>query len=425
MLVTVILAALVLISSALLVWQFIAALRFPLHKATAAETFSPEITLLKPLKGFNEHTKECLRSWLAQKYGGHVQVLFGVADEDDPVCYLVRELLKEFPNADAELVITGAPLGPNAKVSTLICLHKGCLAKAAKEMKPSSPSRPSRDTQLIVISDADVRVPENFLANAVAPLRDSGVGLVNCFYQLANPTTLAMKWEAVAVNADFWSQVLQSNTIEPQDFALGAVMITRREVLERIGGFEPLLDYLADDYQLGHRIAATGSRIALSPIVVECWDKPMSFGAVWNHQLRWARTIRVSQPLPYFFSILSNPILWATLLALLGNLGGFPLVPDSVLYSHTFSPRAQNLLAPIHVPWVSVIFITVLVARVLIAGALQQRLTRRTGTLKYWWLVPAKDFLQFVIWAASFVGNTIEWSGKRFRLARGGKLAPK
>ena len=99
------------------------------------------------------------------------------------------------------------------------------------------------------------------------------IGLVNCFYRLANPSTTAMRWEAVAINADFWSQVLQSQTLKPLDFALGAAMLVRRQALAEIGGFQSLADCLADDYQLGHRIAKNGHRIALCPVVVECWRR--------------------------------------------------------------------------------------------------------------------------------------------------------
>lgn len=406
MVVTVILSALALISFGLLLWQFGAALRFPLHARVADKSFSPAITLLKPLKNFDEHTAASLRSWFMQKYDGPVQVLFGVADQDDPACFIVRELLKEFPERDAELIVAGESLGANAKVSTLVQLFYHA------------------KYDLICVSDADVCVPQDFLANAVAPLRDTGTGLVNCFYSLANPTTPSMRVEAVAVNADFWSQVLQSNTLKRQDFALGAVMITRRELLERIGAFESLLDFLADDYQLGNQIAKTGTRIELSPVVVECWDKPMNLRDVWKHQLRWARTIRVSQPVPYFFSILSHTTFWITLLALFGNLGGFPLVPDSLLYGQALTPSLKSAFAPLHVPWVLVIFLTVLAARVFIAAKLQQRLTRKPCASR-WWLVVAKDFLSVAIWAAAFLGNTIEWRGRKFRLTSGGRLVPR
>ncbi len=406
MVVTVIFSALASISFGLLLWQFGAALRFPLHARVKDKSFSPAITLLKPLKNFDEHTAACLRSWLMQKYNGPVQVLFGVAEEDDPACFIVRELLKEFPTHGAELIVAGESLGTNAKVSTLVQL-----SRHAKH-------------NLICVSDADVCVPQDFLANAVAPLRDTGTGLVNCFYRLANPTTFAMHIEAVVINADFWSQVLQSNTLKLQDFALGAVMITRRELLQKIGAFESLLDFLADDYQLGNQIAMTGARIELSPVVVACWDKPMSFRDVWKHQLRWARTIRVSQSIPYFFSILSHTTFWITLLALFGDLGGFPLVPDSFLYAQALSPSLQSVLAPLHVPWVLVIFLALLAARVFIAAELQRRLTRQPRASR-WWYVVTKDFLSVAVWAAAFLGNTIEWRGRKFRLTRGGRLVPR
>ena len=139
-----------------------------------------------------------------------------------------------------------------------------------------------------------------------------------------------MRCEAIAINADFWSQVLQAASLKPLDFALGAVMLTRRKLLAEIGGFTVLANCLADDYQLGHRIAQNGHRIALCPVVVECWHPPMNWYGVWKHQLRWARTIRVCQPVPYFFSILSNatlwPLLWLIALLVLSKIFYFPLL---------------------------------------------------------------------------------------------------
>src|SRR5262249_41148587 len=108
----------------------------------------------------------------------------------------------------------------------------------------------SNGGEVIIISDADVHVPTDFLANVVPPLPDPGAGLVNSFTRLANPATLAMQFEPIAINADFWSQVLQARSLKPLDFALGAVMATTRRRLESIGGFAALVDFLADDYQL-------------------------------------------------------------------------------------------------------------------------------------------------------------------------------
>jgi ceramide glucosyltransferase len=479
---------LALLSLALTLWQWLVARRFPLHQRISAplspsdlrssrgeegltaasqpSTLDPQppVTLLKPLKGCDPATEDCLRSWFAQQYWGRMQILFGVAAADDPVCGIVRKLLQEFTAIDAQLVV-GSPLpGANAKVAKLAELEG--LAKH----------------ELLVISDADVRVPADFLANIVAPLCSVSLslgeglgqrtsrpfdalcgpepkgqngpltpalspseeergnrrqfsgeprfmgracGLVCCFYRLANPTTLAMQWEAIAVNADFWSQVLQARSLKPLDFALGAVMATRRQQLREIGGFAGLVDCLADDYQLGNRIARRGYAIALSPVVVECWSAPMGWADVWKHQLRWARTIRVCQPVPYFFSLLSNATLW-------------PVVWFMV------KPAAA----------VAVCAIVCLLVRILTALNLQGRLNQdpnvggwafrrdQTSTDKwargdarppglqtpaqtrgrYAWLIPVKDLFQTAIWLLAFLGNKIEWRGQWMRLRPDGTL---
>jgi ceramide glucosyltransferase len=304
-----------------------------------------------------------------------VQILFGVANTDDPVCAIVDQLLGEFPHADAQLIKCPKMLGANLKVSTLTQLQ------------------PRVKHEVVLISDADVRVSSIFLANVVQPLADSQVGLVHSLYRLANPTAWPMRWEAIAVNADFWSQVLQARTLRPFDFALGAVMVTRHSDLERIGAFSALLDYLADDYQLGHKIASTGKRIELCPIVAECWEAPMDVRDVLNRQVRWARTIRVCQPLPYFLSVLSNATLWP-----LCWLFAFPT------------------------NWALVVTAIVLCWRTVSAQLLQARLTGTAPSPLDGVLVLFKDVIGAAIWLAAFVGNKISWRGETYRLERGGKL---
>lgn len=373
-------AAFAVLSFALLLWQFLAARRFPLHKRIANPAFSPAVTILKPLKGCDPTTTASLESWLRLDYAGPAQFLFGVADAADPVCGVVRDLLGKYPNADAQLIVCAEALGMNAKVSTLMQLER-----AAKY-------------DLILASDADVRVPEDFLASIAAPLSDPDIALVNCFYRLANPVTLPMQWEAVAINADFWSQVLQSRTLKPLDFALGAAILQRRRSLEQAGGFAAFANCLADDYQIGNRIARNGGKIALCPVVVECWEAPMNWPGVWKHQLRWARTIRVCQPVPYFFSILSNGSLW-------------PLIwlVESLWLSKAICAMAATVL---------------LCARMVIAGNLQRQLNEGREPPAPFWLAPVKDLLQTAIWAIAFCGNRVEWRGRKLRLRRDGNLEP-
>ena len=371
-------AGLAWLAMALAVWQWWGARRFPLHQAPPPPANPwPAVTLLKPLKGWEAATESCLRSWLDQTSTGPVQILFGVASPGDPAVAGVRALLAAYPGRDAELVLCPEVLGANAKVSTLIQLRR-------RARHP-----------VLVISDADVRVPAGFLGAALAPLADPRVGLVNPFYCLANPGTLALRWEALAINADFWSQVLQGKSLQPLDFALGAVMVTRQEALTKIGGFEGFVDHLADDFQLGHRIARAGWQIALCPLVVECWSPPMGWAGVWGHQLRWARTIRVSKPVPYALSGLGNLTVWAML-----------------------------WLAVRPTPGVAVAVGAMLSARMALAYDLQNRLRPGAARLSEIWLAPVKDLLQGFLWLFAFLGNDIVWRGKRHRLLPDGRLQP-
>jgi len=362
----------------------IVALRFPLHRRGAKPTFAPDVSILKPLKGCDSETRDCLQSWMRQTYAGRAQVLFGVHSADDPVCAVVRELIAAHPEIDAQLVICPKLLGANAKVSTLVHLQ----AEAKYDV--------------ITVSDADVHVPEDFLAQAVAPLESPKVGLVNCFYKLLsrsrsrllfNADAQAMRLEAFAVNCDFWSQVLQARSLKPLDFALGAVMITTRERLRQIGAFESLVNYLADDYQLGNQIARQRGEIVISPIVVECRSAPMTMREVWNHQLRWARTIRVSQPAPYFFSILNDSTLWLLMwVALCGPSRA--AVAALILYG---------------------------IIRLLGSMKLESKLAGRWDAKTPCFAI-MHDIVRPFIWAWSFFGNAVVWRGQRYRVLRGGKL---
>ncbi len=365
---------LALLSLALILWQWWVARRFPLHKRARAEGSQPAVTVLKPLKGSDEATEACLRSWFAQEYGGPLQLVFGVASAQDPVCAVIDKLRVEFPSVDAQLRVFGPLTGANLKASKLAQMQG--LAKH----------------DLIVVSDADVWIAPDFLKHFLPALDDPDVGLVCSLYRMGRPLTLAMHWEALAVNIDFWSQVLQARSLKPLDFALGAVMAARRSRIEEIGGFAGLANCLADDYQLGNRLARRGYRVELAAVVSECRSAPLGWRDVWKHQLRWARTIRVCQPLSYFFSILANATLW-------------PLLWLAA------APGADCLA----------FLAGCLFIRIATAADLENRMTERRG-----WaggaLAPAKDLLQAAIWLLAFTGNRVEWRGERLRVRRGGML---
>jgi len=372
---TIILAALAAISLVLGLWQYLAARRFPLHRREGDAIFAPGISILKPLKGLDAETAGCLRSWLTQKYSGPVEILFGAGSEEDPVCEVVRRLIQEHSTANAQLIICRDRLGLNAKVSKL-----AQLARCARH-------------KIICVSDADVFAPPDFLCHTVQPLRKKSVGLVNALYRFAKGPTFEMQLEALAVNADFWSQVLQARSLGPMRFALGAAMMLRREKLDEIHGFSALMDYLADDYELGRRVAETGARVELGRVVVECRSAPLTAREVWNHQVRWARTIRACRPWAYFFSILANATLWP------------------VLWAAARPEPAVQLAAAL-----------CLGVRMFAAWHLEKRMTG-VGRLESCGLALLKDLGQACVWAAAFLGRGVVWRGEQYRVERGGKLA--
>jgi ceramide glucosyltransferase len=360
-------------------WQHIVAVRFCLDPQESAETINaslPSITVLKPLNGCDGETGANLTSWLTQDYRGPVQVLFGVASSDDPACPAVEKLIAKYSNCNARLVICPPNGASNPKVSTLLRLM------------------PLADNAIIVVADADVRAQNHLLRRLVTTLESPGVGLTHCLFRLANPKGLGMQVEALGVNADFWAQVLQAHSLGMKDFALGQVMALRRELLEEIGGFGRIADFLADDYQLGNLVSRNGRRVELCGVVVDCFGAPASWNKIWTHQLRWARTFRVCKPLPFFLSITGNATLWPVVWTTLQRL----------------NPLAWSSLTL----W--------LIVRSFLAHQRFRQLAGNSSEASHAWLAPVYDVFQAVQWAAAHLGNRVQWQGKTYRLLSDGRM---
>jgi ceramide glucosyltransferase len=188
--------------------------------------------------------------------------------------------------------------------------------------------------------------------------------------------------------------VIVALKLEGLSFALGASMAVRREALEKIGGFPALVDYLADDYQLGNKVHRAGWRLALSDYFVESVMHRERISNILSRQLRWARTMRVSRPGGYFASGLTQPFP-AALLALI--LSGF---------------TASGVVAAI-----------ILYAVRCLTALLFSRCYLRDGVFPRWlWLLPLRDMLAFATWILAFTGEKVRWRGHLFRLLPDGKI---
>ncbi|MDQ3012193.1 MAG: bacteriohopanetetrol glucosamine biosynthesis glycosyltransferase HpnI [Acidobacteriota bacterium] len=339
--------------------------------------FTPSATILKPVRGADAEAYENFASFCRQDYP-EFQIIFGVREESDPAVPIIRRLMADFPSCNIELVISPNDIGYNAKVSNL----QNMFAKAKYD--------------ILLIADSDIRVGSDYLRRVVAPMQQSNVGMVTCLYRGANARTFAALLENIGISATFGPEVCSSRLLERIAFSLGSTIVMRREILERIGGFPAVADYLADDFLLGNLTAKLGYEVVLSDCVVDHISGPDTMAMMLKHQLRWGRSTRISRPWGYRGLILS----YGTGTALLA------------LLAWGFSTFAWWLLAATML----IRFLPVFLVGVF---GLKDRVLAR-----YFWLVPIRDLVTFGIWAVSFVGDEIEWRGMKFRVLVGGQLAP-
>jgi ceramide glucosyltransferase len=337
----------------------------------------PGITVFKPLKGLSPLSRECLTSFLTQDYHPY-QVLFGVRDPDDPVLALLRELARAHPGCDPSVIICPEDLGLNPKISTL------------RQLMPYA------RYDLLVIADGDVLVDPDYLAQVAAAFREPGVGLVSCPYRAGPSHTLGSALEALTITADFIPSVAVANYVEGIHFALGAAMALTRQALAAMGGLAPLADFLADDYQLGFRVAQTGLQVKILPYVVSTLNPEMSFSDYLAHQLRWARTYRICRPAGYLAYGITHALVFSL----------------AILLSSGLAPWAWGLAA------------ATLVLRGALAGFSDRRCLQGRLPLWAYALLPVKDLLAFGLWLASFLGSRVTWGGRSFRVTPEGKLTP-
>src|SRR5215471_14954888 len=257
--------------------------------------FAPPVSILKPLCGMDPHAYASLRSHCTQDYPAF-EIIFGVADPNDEILPTVERLMAEFPAVPIKLVRCPQQLGTNLKVSNLV------------QMLPHA------SHELLLINDSDIQVPDDYLRRVVARLKDRSVGMVTCLYRGVAADSIGSKLEALGISSDFVPGVLTANRLDGGlRFGLGSTLAFSRTSLAAAGGFSPLADYLADDYQLGYRISQAGFGVELADCVVDHYLPEYSFGEFVQHQLRWARAIRTSRPGGYLGLIFTFAIPWSLL----------------------------------------------------------------------------------------------------------------
>jgi ceramide glucosyltransferase len=293
---------------------------------------------------------------------GEYELLCGIQDPADPAVPLIQGL----PRAR---IVESRTRAPNGKA--------GVLQDLAREARHP----------ILIVSDSDIRVEPDYIARVTAPLADARIGLVTCLYA-PHGATFAARFEGLGVSTDFAPSTLVARLVGVDEFAMGSTLAFRRADLDRIGGFAAIADYLADDYQLGRRIHALGLKCELSDVIVAT-QLGGSWSDVWRHQVRWARTIRVSK----FWGYLGLPVTFATLWAVVAAASGFWGLALALLGS-----------------------------RMLMATEAGWFVMRSRDVIWLWPLIPLRDLLGAAVWLAGLFGNTVVWRGLKLHLDSDGRI---
>jgi len=344
-----------------------------------AGDFAPDVTILKPVKGVDPRMYAGLASHCRQQYAGSFEIIFGVSSLDDPAVGEIERLKAEFPECAIRLVECRERLGTSGKVSNLVQM----LREARYEY--------------VIVNDSDIFVAPFYLKRVMECFSDPQVGMVTAPYfgktaDRRPGLTIWARLEALGISTDFFPGVLVARRLEGGiRFGLGSTLAMSRTALAKAGGLEPLVEYLADDYEMGERIAKAGYRVELCDEVVETTVPAYSFRGFLDHQLRWARSTRDSRRLGYLGLGITYALPWAVMTCVASGLA---------LWSFT-------LLS------------VVALARAAVALSVGVGVLRDGQVLRDLWLLPLRDFFGLGFWAWSFAGDTVMWRGERFRLRDG------
>jgi len=353
------------------------------RQSRAGPAYAPPVTLLKPLKGVDPRMYAGLESHCRQAYSAPFEIIFGVHRMDDPAVVEVERLQAAFPDIPIKLIECSQQLGTSGKVSNLLQM----LPHAAYEH--------------VVINDSDIFVAPAYLAGVMRYFQDVRTGMVTAPYlgrtgSGGREKTVWAKLEALGISTDFLPGVLTARKIEGGiRFGMGSTLAFTRTAMAAAGGLESLVEFLADDYEMGKRISQAGYRVELCGEVVETTVPGYNLAGFWDHQMRWARSTRDSRKLGYVGLGVTYVLPWAlmTVVASGGALWSFSLLVLATL------------------------------SRVAVALTIGVGVLRDDQVLQDLWLIPVRDFFGLLFWVWSFAGDTVIWRGEEFRL-KDGKISP-
>ena len=330
------------------------------------------VSLLKPLHGAEPRLSANLASFLAVAHHGPLQMVCGVNEPQDSAVEAVKTLMAKHSGADIALSTRARGIGANGKIGNLATML------------------PLAQHEILVLSDSDMVVDRDYLAQVLAALAGPGVGAVTCLYVGRGDTGFWSQLGAAAISYSGLPNMvvgLQSGLARP---CMGSTIALRRQTLAAIGGFARFADTLADDHAIGVAVAELGLRVAVPPLLLVHAGTERSLGELWRHHLRWAVTIRGVAGAGHWGSVVTH----AVPLALIATLF-YPVAGGPVLFA-------------------------ALTARITLAARVNRIHGQRIAPA---WMVPMADCLGFVIFCASLTVRKVDWRGARLTMAADGRIS--
>ncbi len=269
-----------------------------------SKVVSPFITILKPLKGIDDALEENLRSFFHLDYPNY-EIIFGLDSYDDPALGIVRKLQTEYKLVKSKLVVSDNAIGLNPKVNNMNNMY------------------PLVEGDFIFINDSNTRVDSNFLDKLISEFDEENIGLVTATIRGVGAKNLTSIWENLHLNTFVAPNVFIAKRFANISIVIGKSILIPRKILEEIGGFDVLKNYLAEDFLLGVKVKELGYEIKTSLTMVDNVNERISFKRFLNRHSRWAKMRRNIHIEHYLLEWCSNPIFASLLLmGYLHNLDG-------------------------------------------------------------------------------------------------------
>ena len=339
-------------------------------------SFTPPVSIIKPVRNIDREAYENFASFCRLDYPEY-EIVFAVAEQEDPVIPIIRKIQQDFPKCSIRLVTAAAHLGANNKVNNL------CQAVQAAKY------------ELVVMSDSDVRVEPEYLRDVAAPFSDPQVGVVTALYRGIPGSRLASVLDYLGMYTDSAPAALVARRLEGNmRFAFGWTMATTKKILSKIGGFESMVNHHSDDFELGNRISELGYRVEIMRTPVGMVLPNESFREFLKHELRWSIGLRNVRPAGYLGMLFTHGLPWTLVAVAVASFAGWGGL--AVAYALAYLVLRLSLV------WTTAVWgfgDTEIGARLL--------------------FVPVRDAISFVVWLSGFFFNKVVWRGSVYRVRKG------